>query len=161
MKAGRNSPRRKKLRSNRRTIFITFLLLAAYFFLVYDISVGGNVAIDVLGEAYEYLMHDVAFVVVFFVFIVFVMSIVERKKIKRSYCPYCGQHYDMDNIDWEVISEDCTGNSIEATVEFDCYCDECGESTTFEKRMTVAKRRDNGDIHVDKLDKLCRNLFTK
>ncbi len=78
--------------------------------------------------------------------IVLFVSYKSKIRIHRSYCPYCGQHYDYDSdVSWEVQNVTTTNEAQKANVAFECMCSYCGNATTFSTTLTTATLT-NGQI---------------
>ncbi len=70
-----------------------------------------------------------------------------KKQIKRSYCPNCGAKYDYnDDVEYQVSEEIQKQASIEAVVEFECTCGNCGNTTEFTEKFTIASIDKNGNV---------------
>lgn len=70
-------------------------------------------------------------------FAIFIVA--DRKRVKRSYCPYCGEKYDyQEDVAWEVSNVTVSNNDKKADVEFQCVCSNCGEETSFTKNFRIA-----------------------
>lgn len=69
----------------------------------------------------------------------FALAYSDIKRIKRSFCPSCGEQYNYDSdIAWEISSEEeKTNNAVVANVEVACTCHKCGEQVDFSVRQTT------------------------
>ena len=65
--------------------------------------------------------------------IIVIVVMLDKKRIKRSHCPVCGEHYDYENdISWETLEVTLNDKGEEyAKLEFICDCSNCGERTSF------------------------------
>lgn len=63
----------------------------------------------------------------------------ELKRVKRSFCKYCGAKYNYNrDIAWEVSSEEEKTNSLVAYVDVECTCQNCGAEVDFTLKQTTA-----------------------
>ena len=83
-----------------------------------------------------------------------------KKRIKRSYCPECGEKYDYNDDVEYVVSEEIEKNtSIEAVVDFECTCGNCGNSTEFTEKFTIASIDKNGNVVYKNLGTEAKKYF--
>lgn len=92
----------------------------------------------------------------------------EKERIMRSYCPECGKKYDYENdVAWVETEENTRSGSngetasLEATVEFTCTCENCGNQTSFSKKFTIARVDKDGNVKRSNLKDLARKYFAK
>lgn len=90
------------------------------------------------------------------------------EKVKRSYCPACGKKFDYENdVSWEETEENEKTNSssssttatLEATVEVQCHCANCGNSIEFTKKFIIAKMDKDGKVTRKNLRTEVRKYF--
>ena len=90
----------------------------------------------------------------------FVFSSWEIKKIKRSFCPYCGKKYDYDTeIEWEVADITEKDTSHVAAVDFTCHCGDCGQDHEFTAKFTVASVDKEGRVKQHNINNSIRKYF--
>jgi hypothetical protein len=108
-------------------------------------------------------------IVAFFVFATglgsFIGFLVQRKRIKRCYCPACSTRFDFEkDVKWKEINRSSvvTGKEkrIKARVKFICTCPECQKKTEFAVTFTVSRLTDAGAFSRDDLDELARKYFS-
>ena len=84
----------------------------------------------------------------------------ERKKIKRSYCPYCGLKYNYEeDVSWIVSNVTTTDKNQKANVHFECGCKNCGKTTEFYQSFTVAFIDNQGNIKENNIKELAKKYF--
>lgn len=78
--------------------------------------------------------------------VILVVSYRNKIRIQRSYCPYCGEHYDYDSdVSWEVQNVTTSIDAQKANVAFECLCSNCGNTTVFTTTLTTATLQ-NGQL---------------
>ncbi len=75
-----------------------------------------------------------------------------KKRINRTYCPKCGEQYDYDeDIEWEVGGTKTSDRKVEAVVDVECCCGNCGHETSFTVTVRTAFIDSKGDIREQNL----------
>ena len=96
----------------------------------------------------------------FLIFMIVNMS--DRKRIRRSYCPHCGEKYDYEeDVSWECTNVVTGDREQTAELEICCSCDNCGEETVFTKSFKTASVDSQGRIKEYNLQNEVRKYFVK
>lgn len=95
----------------------------------------------------------------------FIGFLVQRKRIKRCYCPACSIRFDFEkDVKWKETNRSSvvTGKEkrVKARVKFICTCPECQKKTEFAVTFTVSRLTDAGTFSRDDLDELARKYFS-
>ena len=125
------TPREKALADNKKytIIIIIVAIVSAILSIVFDKIDGDEMGVAAMIFMWVFLLGLGG--------VVLILS--DKKRIKRSYCPYCGEKYDYEeDVAWEVSNVTVSNNDKKADVEFQCVCSNCGEETTFTKNFRVA-----------------------
>ena len=97
-----------------------------------------------------------------------IMGYSECTRIKRSYCTVCGKKFDYEDgdISWEEVGDiessgkDGISAILKSVVEFECTCENCGNSIRFSKKFEVARRDDKGNVKRKDLESEIRKYFS-
>lgn len=150
MKQEKNSnltPREKALSDNKKLIIIFGLITLA-------LAVTTSVLEVIVGLNVGFIM-----VLCLLSLVLFFGGIIDRKKIKRSYCPYCGEHYNYeDDVSWEVSNVVESANDTRANVDFNCACSNCGEETSFTQNFRVGYFK-NGNYVEENIFNVAKKYF--
>ena len=86
-----------------------------------------------------------------------------KKRINRSFCPYCGEKYDYENdVSWEETERFDEENKVVANVEFECCCSNCGETQEFSQKFTILSYDKNKNTwKQNNLKTMARKYFWK
>ena len=105
--------------------------------------------------------------------LLFVWLPASLKKVKRCFCPECGEKYDYDNdVEWEVseieIKEKITnpksdrkqlaGIRIEH-VDVECHCANCGATNSFSHKFRTGEVYDDGQVNVKNIQIIVKKYF--
>lgn len=113
-------------------------------------------------DAIDSTVSTVVLIIAGISFLFMIGAIIDKGKVKRSYCPYCGEPYDYeDDIEWDVSDVITDSKKRTATVQFNCTCSECGKETSFSKKLTVASLDNNGKLTEYNIYDLARKCFKK
>ena len=125
------TPREKALFDNKKfsLIFLIVAIVSAVLSIVFDKIDGDATGTIAMIFMWIFLISCILTIVV----------VLDRKRIKRSYCPHCGEKYDYeDDIAWEVSNVTIFNSDKRADVKFQCVCANCGEETFFTKNFKIA-----------------------
>lgn len=87
-------------------------------------------------------------------------NIHDRKRIRRSYCPYCEEQYDYDNdVAWECSNVITGTQKQKADVEIECKCSRCNAATSFVKTFVTGELDTLGRVKEYNLYNLVRKYF--
>ncbi len=121
------TPREKALSKNKKLIIIISLVAIA--FCVGGIFVPGLILVGLI------------------VALLLTTEFYERKKIKRSYCPTCGNKYEYEtDVSWDTLSVITKNTTRESRLRFNCTCSICGNKTEFAQSFTTASIDKNGNL---------------
>ena len=96
------------------------------------------------------------------------------KKVKRCFCPECGEKYDYNNdVEWEVseieIKEQKNTNSKSYTkkivgiriehVDVECHCANCGATNSFSHKFRTVEVYDDGQVNVKNIQSIVKKNF--
>ena len=86
-----------------------------------------------------------------------------KKRIKFSFCPECKTKYDYNNdISWEESEQIEKENSIDAVVDFECVCHNCGNVREFSRKFQIAYyEKSKGRWRQNNLSSMVRKYFWK
>lgn len=122
-----------------------------------------GVLLETAGDAVAFvdgLAGVVFFFGIAFILISQVMCANDRKRIKRTYCPECGEKYDYDeDIEWEVEDVVTGEKREEATIEVECCCGNCENERSFRVKMTTAYFDANGNLKENNLYNQMKKYF--
>lgn len=125
------TPREKALAENKKysLILLIVTIVSAILSIVFDKIDGDEMGVAAMIFMWVFLVGGLLTIAVF----------ADKKRVKRSYCPYCGEKYDYEeDVAWEVSNVTVSNNDKKADVEFQCVCSNCGEETTFTKNFRIA-----------------------
>lgn len=139
------TPRAKALAENKKLSIILWIITGASLLIALVLgaleSATGNETLSTISMIFGFVF--------FFAIVGAFLVINDKKRIRRSYCPYCGEHYDYEtDVSWEVQDVVTSDNSQKANIEFVCECSNCGEETTFTQNFTISSFK-NGE-YVEK-----------
>lgn len=129
------TPRENALRENKKLTLILGIITIVSFVIALIFSIlDSKKQSDFFATIYVIFLF-----VTFFGLCLTGVVFSDKKRIKRSYCPYCGEKYDyLQDVAWEVSNITISNNSKNADVEFQCSCSNCGEETKFTKNFKIA-----------------------
>lgn len=125
------NPREKALADNKKfsLVFLIVAIISGILSIVIDKIDGDEMGIFAMIFMWIFLLSC----------LLSIAGVADRKRVKRSYCPYCGEKYDYEeDVAWEVLNVTVSNNNKKADVEFQCVCSNCGEETAFTKNFTIA-----------------------
>ena len=144
----------KRLKKNKIFTIISAVILLGFIALTAIGFVSGEFLLGVVG-----FLGFCAFLGVTYGFIYY------KKLIKRSYCPYCGTHYNYGtDISWEEVQRSAKQMSkqekVIATVEFSCQCTNCGETQDFSADFVIYEHNyESGKEKVYNIHDLAKKYF--
>ncbi len=140
------TPREKALAENKKITLILGLITI--------VMIGITCLFSVLESQHESEIASTIYVISLFATFIFIVltGVVnsDKKRIKRSYCPYCGEKYDYEtDVSWEVTNVTISNNDKKADVDFECECSNCGEETRFTKNFKIAYFQNGNYVEKD------------
>lgn len=94
-----------------------------------------------------------------FAFCTFILAFSLLNDANKLYCKKCGEKYSYENIKWEVSDQHIKENSIDANVDFEVYCPNCGEQREYTRSYTIAYKDKNGKWHQNNLHNTIRKQY--
>lgn len=97
----------------------------------------------------------------------------ELKRVKRCFCPECGEKYNYNNdVEWEVsdveIKEKSTNPNSDKKqvagvriehIEAECTCSKCGANSCFSHKFRTGVVYDNGQVKVQNIQTIVKKYF--
>ena len=97
----------------------------------------------------------------------------ELKRVKRCFCPECGEKYDYNrDVEWEVSDieireKNANPNSDRKQivgirfehVDAECHCARCGATRSFSQKFRTGVVYDNGQVKVDNIQVIVKKYF--
>lgn len=156
------NPREKALKRNKKQTLISLLvsvvltIVSLFVFVMQPDNPNG----DDMGMLI--LLLALGLPTLFFWVLTIGLPTYERKRIKRSFCPNCGEKYNYQNdVSWEVSDVETNDKKQVARVEFECTCHECGHTTEFAEKFVTATIDENGKIRNNNIQDQAKKYFIK
>ena len=153
---------KKPVEKAKRKVWISFGIITIIFAVISVLM--SRFGLSFLGVAFGGICE-------FVLLIVWLPS--ELKRVKRCFCPECGEKYDYNNdIEWEVseieIKEKNTNpNSTQKQIagiriehiDAECYCSYCGTTNNFSHKFRTGVVYDNGQVKVENIQIIVKKYF--
>ena len=152
----------KPVTKAKRKVWISFGILTIVF-----------VAISALISLFLHPIFGVAFGGICEIVLLIVWIPSELKRVKRCFCPECGEKYNYNNdVEWEVseieIKEKNTNPNSDRKqiagiriehIDAECHCRKCGATNSFSHKFRTGVVYDNGQVKVDNIQIIVKKYF--
>ena len=80
---------------------------------------------------------------------------------KKTFCK-CGHHYDYETeVAWSQLDSYVSNDSQQrlSRIEFECYCGQCGEKSSFIEKFQTASVDKNGNVRYTNIKESAKKFF--